>query len=229
MRHVAPDIPPDTAFLRVIVTMFPTGVRGLLVTGLVASLLSAVNGILMASGTLATKDIYLKLARPADGRNLKNVARTFQILVIALVVALLPVAGRSRSITAFIQHFMGDVFGVIMAWFLVGAFSRRAAPRSAFQGAMAGTVIAVALDIFTGINFAYVGFLSFAVTVAGTLILSRWEKPVPAEKLRDLTVYRMDQSVAASSASWPGVWKWACGSLVVYLALTLVWESYLRR
>jgi SSS family solute:Na+ symporter len=231
MRRLAPGILPDTAFLRVIVTMFPTGVRGLLVTGLVASLLSAVNGILMASGTLATKDIYLKLVRPADDRNLKTIARTFQILAIAVVVALLPVAGRSRSITAFIQHFMGDVFGVIMAWFLVGAFSRRAAPRAAFLGAMAGTTVAVSLDIFTRINFAYVGFLSFAVTVAATLILSRREKPVSPEKLRDLTVYRVDRSEgpAASSSSWPGIWKWACGSLAVYLALSLIWEWYLRR
>jgi len=231
MRRLAPGIPPDTAFLRVIVTMFPTGLRGLLVTGLVASLLSAVNGMLMASSTLATKDIYLKVAPGADGRSLKTIARTFQILVIAAVVALLPVAGRSRSITAFIQHFMGDVFGVIMAWFLVGAFSRRAAPRAAFLGATCGTTVAVTLDVFTEINFAYVGFLSFAVTVATTLILSRWEKPVPPEKLRDLTIYPGDQTAGTvtSSASWPGVWKWSCGSLAVYLAMTLIWEWYLRR
>jgi len=113
----------------------------------------------------------------------------------------------------------------------VGAFSRRAAPRAAFQGAMAGTILAISLDIFTRINFAYVGFLSFAMTVAATLILSRWEKPVAAEKLRDLTVYRVDRSdgAAAASSSWSGVWKWACGSLAIYLALTLIWESYLRR
>ena len=230
MRQLAPDILPDTAFLRVITTMFPTGVRGLLVTGLVASLLSAVNGLLMASGTLATKDIYLKLAPPANGRNLKTIARTFQLLVIAAVLALLPVAGRSRSITAFIQHFMGDVYGVIMAWFLVGAFSRRAAPRAAFRGAMAGTMAAVSLDIFTQVNFAYVGFSSCVVTVAATLVLSRWEKPVPLEKLRDLTVYKVDRSdgAASSSASWPGIWKWSAGSLAAYLLLTLAWEWYLR-
>lgn len=228
MRQLAPGILPDTAFLQVIVTMFPTGIRGLLVTGLVASLLSAVNGMLMASGTLAANDIYLKLAPAADDRSIKTIARTCQLLTIAAVVALLPAAARSRSITAFIQHFMGDVFGVIMAWFLVGAFSRRAAPRSAFLAALSGTMAAVSLDIFTTINFAYVGFLSFVVTVAVTLILSRWEKPLAAEKLRDLTVYRVDRS-AGAAPSWPGVWKWSCGSLAVYLALTLLWEWYLRR
>jgi len=230
MRRLAPDIPPDTAFLRVIVTMFPTGVRGLLVTGLVASLLSAVNGILMASGTLATRDIYWKLMRPADGRSLKTTARTCQVLVIAAVVILLPVAGRSRSITAFIQHFMSDVFGVIMAWFLVGAFSRRAAPRAAFLGALTGMAAAVSLDIFTEINFAYVGFLSFLATVVVTLVLSGGEPVVPVATLPDLTVYGADRSAgaAASSSSWPGVWKWGLGSLAAYLLLTLTWEWYLR-
>lgn len=231
MRRLAPGILPDMAFLRVIVTMFPEGVRGILVTGLVASLLSAVNGMLMASGTLATKDIYLKLTSRANDRSLKTVARVCQVLVIAAVLALLPVAERSRSITAFIQHFMGDVYGVIMAWFLVGAFSRRAAPRAALLGAILGTISAVTLDTLTTINFAYVGFLSFAVTVTATLLLSRWEKPVPIEKLRDLTVYGAggDPLTPASSTAWPGVWKWGLGSLMAYLTLTLVWEWYLRR
>jgi len=152
------------------------------------------------------------------------------VAVIAVVLVLLPVAGRSRSITAFIQHFMGDVFGVIIAWYLTGVFSRRAAPRAAVLGAAAGTVLAVSLDIFTALNFAYVGFLSSAATVVVTLVLSRWEAPPEAGKLRNLTVWARDHGPEASkSPAWPGVWKWSIGSLAVYIALTIGWEWFLRR
>lgn len=230
MRQLAPGILPDKAFLTVILTLFPPGIRGLLVAGLAASLLSAVNGLLMSSSTLATQDIYLKLASPGRKIELKTLARVFQVLVIAAVLILIPVAERSRSITAFIQHFMGDVFGVIIAWFLVGAFSRRAAPRAAFSGAVAGIVLAVSLDLFTGLNFAYVGFLSAVIAILLTLALSRWESPVSAGKLRDLTVYQVDRNAGGNrSPSWPGVWKWSVGSLSVYATLTLCWEWYLRR
>ncbi len=230
MRRLTPGILPDQAFLKVIVTMFPTGVRGVLVAGLTASLLSAVNGLLMASSTLATQDIYLKLAGSQGPARVERATRIFQVLVIAAVLVLLPVAGRARSITAFIQHFMGDVFGVIVAWFLVGAFSRRAAPRAALLGAVAGTVAAVSLDIFTPVNFGYVGFFSFAVAVAVTLLLSRWEAPPPFTKLKNLTVHTIGRGPAAEAyPSWPGIWKWSLGSLAFYLVVTFAWEWYLRR
>jgi Na+/proline symporter len=230
MRQLAPGLLPDKAFLRVIVTMFPPGLRGLLITGLIASLLSAVNGLLMASSTLATKDIYSKMVATSARADLKKVARGFQVAVIAVVVMLLPVAGRSRSITAFIQHFMGDVFGVIIAWYLTGVFSRRAAPRAAFFGAASGTALAVSLDVFTPLNFAYVGFLSCVATVVITLLLSRWEAPPHDGKLRNLTVWARDRGPEADPpSSWHGVWTWAGGSLVIYIALTLGWEWFLRR
>jgi SSS family solute:Na+ symporter len=223
MRQLMPGLAPDRAFLAVIATMFPAGLRGLLIAGLMASLLSAVNGLLMSSSTLAVRDIYLKLI-PRGRRTVRAAARSAQLAVIAAVVLLLPVAARSRSIIAFIQHFMADVFGVMIAWFLVGAFSRRAAPRAAFSGAVAGIVLAVCLDLGTALNFAYVGFLSFLSTVAVTLVLSRREAPVAAEKLSGLTV-RHD----AADSSWSGIWKWSLGSLAAYLIATLCWELYLRR
>jgi hypothetical protein len=124
---------------------------------------------------------------------------------------------------------MGDIFGVIIAWFLVGAFSRRAAPRAAFSAAVAGILLAVSLDVLTTLNFAYVGFLSFLCTVLVTLVLSRWEAPVAAEKVRDLTVQRAPSGAGGANSSWKGVWRWSLGSLTAYLVATLCWELYLRR
>ncbi len=229
MRQLMPETLPDRAFLTVIATMFPAGLRGVLIAGLMASLLSAVNGLLMSSSTMATQDIYLKLPAPSGTLAVRTVARSVQLVLIAIVVLLLPVAGRSRSITAFIQHFMGDVFGVIIAWFLVGAFSRRATPRAALSGAVAGILLAVPLDVLTTLNFAYVGFLSFLCTVLLTLVLSRWEAPVAAVKTRDLTVRRAPCDAGAPNSSWNGIWKWSLGTLTVYLIATLCWELYLRR
>ena len=56
---------------------------------------------------------------------------------------------------------------------------------------MTGVLFAVLLDIFTAVNFAYIGFFSFVYTITAALVLSLFETPVPLEKLTNLTVHTL--------------------------------------
>ena len=105
--------------------MFPVGVRGLLIAGLVASLLSTIDGMLTSSSTLITEDIYLRFFRPdARERTVKTFSRIVMTAVMVLVIFLIPLAAEYQTVMKFVQSFLGDVFGVIIALFLVGIFSR---------------------------------------------------------------------------------------------------------
>jgi solute:Na+ symporter, SSS family len=232
MRVITPHILPDEAFMNVILTMFPTGVRGLLVAGLMAALLSTVDGMLTASSTMFSKDIYLRILRPqASGNELKKVTRIVEALTLLGTIALFPIIIKSQSVMTFIQSFYGDVLGVVVALYCVGIFSTRTTPRAALIAMVSGVLFAVGLDVFTSVNFTYVGFFSFLYTLTAAIVLSLFEKPMPRENLANLTVHTLPdvKGIWVGLKSWPNLWKWALFIAMCWFSFCVVWEWYVRK
>ena len=232
MRVITPNILPDEAFMNVILTMFPTGVRGILVAGLMAALLSTVDGMLTASSAMFSQDIYLRILRPqASGNELKKVTRLVEALTLVATIALFPLIVKSLSVMTFIQSFYGDVLGVVVALYCVGIFSTRTTPRAALIAMVSGVLFAVILDVFTSINFTYVGFFSFLYTLAAAIVLSRFEKPMPKESLTNLTVHTLPdvKGIWVGLKSWPNLWKWALCIALSWFSFCAVWEWYVRK
>lgn len=83
-------VEPDKAFI-FLMNKFPVGVRGLLVVGMMAALLSTVDGLLAGSSSLLNQDIYKRFIRPkASDRHLKIVARIIQFAIILIVLWIVP-------------------------------------------------------------------------------------------------------------------------------------------
>ncbi|MCE5251465.1 sodium/solute symporter [bacterium] len=227
MRILMPGILPDESIMKVILTMFPVGMRGFLVAGLMAALLSTVDGMLTASSALFSEDIYLRILRPsAKPGELKTVTRIVEGLTILLTLTLFPLVVKSPSAMAFIQSFYGDVLGVVVALYIVGIFTTRVTPWAAFIAMVTGVLFSVSLDIFTDINFTYIGFFSFVYTVACAGIACLFEKPVPREKLENLTIHTLPDAKGpwVGLKSFPGLWKWALLIAVIWFSFTFVWE-----
>ncbi len=232
MRILMPGILPDESIMKVILIMFPVGMRGLLVAGLMAALLSTVDGMLTASSTLFTEDIYLRIFRPSStpGER-KTVTRIAEGCTILLTLALFPLVVKSPSAMAFIQSFYGDVLGIVVALFCIGIFTTRVSPWSAFFAMVSGIVFAVALDVFTTVNFTDIGFFSFVITVVSALIVTRFEAPLPRERLKNLTIHTLPDARGpwVGLASWPGLWKWALCIAAVWFGFSAVWELLVTR
>ena len=60
-----PNLPrQDMAYLALVKELIPTGLRGLILAGMAAALMSNVSSVLNSASTLATMDLYGKLIRP---------------------------------------------------------------------------------------------------------------------------------------------------------------------
>ena len=191
MRIEMPDILPDKAFIVAITELVPEGLRGLLIAGLMAALLSTVDGMLTASSALFTEDFYSRILRKRAKRNeLKTVVRIAEVLTILLALALMPIIQESDSVMGFIQDCYAYVFGVVMAIYLIGMFTKIVAPWSGFIAMISSVSLTITLDVFTDVNFAYVGVFSFIVTVAIFFVSSVVERKRTAViDLKDLIVY----------------------------------------
>ncbi len=232
VRVLNPTILPDESFMYAILDLFPVGIRGILVAGLMAALLSTVDGMLTASSTMFSNDIYRRILRPsATGAELKKVTRIVEALTLVATIALFPLVVKSQSAMTFIQNFYGDVLGVVVALYGVGIFSTRATPRAAFIAMVSGVTFASCLDIFTKVNFTYVGFISFLYTIAATLILSRFEPALPRERLENLTVYTLPDAKGpwVGLKAWPALWKWAVFIAITWFSFCAAWEWYVTR
>lgn len=231
MRSLKPDLVPDEAFMNVMLTMFPVGVRGVLVAGMMAALLSSADGMLTASSGLLTEDIYLRFLRPAaTAKQQKRVTRWLEAATLILSLSLIPLLMQSESAVTFVQNFYGDVLGVVVALYIVGMFSVRATAKSAFSAMLLGIIFAVALDVFTDLNFAYVGAFSFLFALLATLLLSRFETPLPRERLANLTIHTLADAPGpwVGLTAWPNLGKWAFGLSAAWFGVTWAWELAVR-
>jgi len=231
MRSLMPKILPDEAFPMVILQMFPAGIKGLLIAGLMAALLSTIDGMFTASSALFTEDIYKRFFRKsAKKRNMKKVTRIAEIVTLGITLLIVPLVAKGETAMTFLQSFYGDVLGVVVALYLVGIFSKRASAKAAFFSMISGVALAVCLDVFTPINFAYVGMISFLFTVVSTLVFSRLEAPPSEEKLVNLTIHTLSDVKGpwVGLKAWPNLWKWALGLAVAWFAASFLWEFFVR-
>src|SRR5215213_12022320 len=80
----------DMSYLALVKELIPTGLRGLILAGMAAALMSNVSSVLNSASTLTTMDIYGKLIRPnATERELVKFGRWsgVVILILSMMVA----------------------------------------------------------------------------------------------------------------------------------------------
>lgn len=232
IKVYAPEIEkPDTSYVKAIFDFFPVGVRGILIAGLIASLLSTIDGLLTSASTLITNDVYLRFVRPkATDKDTKLFVRIVQAIAIVCAILLIPVAAKAKFITDFIQSLVADLFGVVIAIYLVGIFSTRATSRAALISMFGGLLLAIFFDFATDMSFVYVGIFSFTFTYLGTVILSRFEKPIPSEQLKNLTIWTLEDTKGpfVGLKAWPALWKWIALIGLAWGACTAIWEYWIR-
>jgi len=232
MRIKMPDILPDEAFIKAIMEFVPTGLRGLLIAGLMAALLSTVDGMLTASSALFAEDFYLRIIRKnAKPEELKKVVRIAEVLTILLTLALIPIIRKSDSVMGFIQDFYAYVFGVVMAIYLIGIFTKRVAPWSGFIAMIGSVALTITLDAFTDINFAYIGVFSFIATAAIFFAVSMFEQGrTPMMDLKNLTIHTLSDTRGpwVGLKAWPGLWKWALAVAASWFVFSYAWQVLMR-
>jgi SSS family solute:Na+ symporter len=232
MRIRMPDTLPDDAFIRAIIELVPTGLRGLLIAGLMAALLSTVDGMLTASSALFAQDFYSRIVRKdTKPDELKKVVRIAEVVTILIALALIPIIQEAKSVMVFIQSFYAHVFGVVMAIYLIGIFTKRVAPWSGFIAMISSVALTITLDTFTDINFAYIGVFSFFATTVIFFAASIFEQErTPMIDLENLTIHTLSDAKGpwVGLNAWPGLWKWALAVAASWFAFSYGWQLLMR-
>jgi SSS family solute:Na+ symporter len=118
----------DDAYLLLIQTLIPTGLKGLVLAGMAAALMSTVSTVLNSTSTLLTMDLYKRLLRPAAGDREQvgfGMASGVVVLLVSVFIAFLYIES-PEALFRLVQRvffWIAPPFSVI---FLLGLLWRRA-------------------------------------------------------------------------------------------------------
>ena len=166
---------PDQALPTLIGVLLPAGLRGLVVAGLLAALMSSLSSVFNSCSTLFTFDIYQKLRPRASERQLVWVGQVATVLLVLLGMAWIPMMGFiSGQIYQYIQSVSGYLAPPITAVFIIGIVWRRANATGAMACLLTGFVLGMGRLVAelnknslsgTLSTFAEMNFLHFAIVL----------------------------------------------------------------
>ncbi len=207
---------PDMALPLLINDLLPIGVKGIVLAGLLAALMSSLSSAFNSCSTLITIDFYKKYFPDTSERRLVWVGQlaTTALVVISLgYIPLMKVLTESGGIIQYMQSVQAYISPPIAAAFLLGLFFKRINARGAIVSLWFGFAVGVLRLIFEFLTkqgsidpstnlFVYllvdINFLHFALYLflicSIILILASLTSPAQSEdKLRGVTFDRLSK------------------------------------
>jgi SSS family solute:Na+ symporter len=228
---------PDEALPTLIAVLLPVGLRGLVVAGLLAALMSSLSSVFNSTSTLVTLDVYKKLRPAASERRLVLVGQATTALLVGFGLLWIPfmklISGQLyqylQSVQAYISPPIAAVFLIGVLWQRVNANGAIAALITGFVLGMGRLVVEISqplqrgfLEVYADINFLHFAVILFMICTAVLVIVSLLTPPPPASKVAGLTFTTQDPAAALESDR-----RWRARDLLLSLGLVvcvgLVW------
>ena len=226
-KMVAERDAAQAAFPLMVAHVLPAGVRGIVVAGLLAALMSSLAGVFNASSTLFTVDLYKKFKPLASEHELVRMGRIATTTMVLVGLMWIPVIKGSKGLYFYLQSVQGYLAPPIFTVFFLGVFMKRLNG----QGCLAALIVGFLLGLFrlavdtpislgmkgfengytegsflwivNNIYFQYFSILILIVCVAVMVVVSYLTAAPSDEHIKGLTfATTTDEQRAESRASW---------------------------
>jgi SSS family solute:Na+ symporter len=230
------------AFPLMVQHVMPPGLRGIVVAGLLAALMSSLAGVFNACSTLFTMDFYKKLHPGATEHQLVWIGRVATTVMVLVGLAWIPVIQGARGLYDYLQGVQGYLAPPIFAVFFFGVFMKRLNGKGCLAALIVGfllgvfrlgvdTPVTLGMAGFAGgyptgsflwiVNNIYFQYYSLLIFVVSTLVLigvSYATAPPPERQLEGLTYATVTEDHRRETrASWG--WQEVAGSAGVLLCI----------
>jgi SSS family solute:Na+ symporter len=226
----------DQAFPALVKALLPVGLRGLVVGGLLAALMSSLAAVFNSCSTLFTMDIYKKIRPGTTEKRLVTVGRIVTGVVVVSGILWIPFMKYiSGELYHYLQSVQSYIAPPITAVFLLGIFWKRINAKGAISTLIGGFVLGMfrlvaelnkehlggVLYKFADINFLYFCFYLFVACIGAMVLISLLTREPSYEKINGLTYgTTVAEDKKASRESWTT--RDVLVSLVVLVIIALV-------
>jgi len=149
----------QAAFPLMVAHVLPLGVRGIVVAGLLAALMSSLAGVFNASSTLFTMDFYRKVRPQASEHRLVWIGRVATTVMVLIGLFWIPVIQGAKGLYDYLQTVQGYLAPPIFVVFFLGVFSKRLNAKGCLAALITGFVLGVfRLAVDTPVSLKLAGF-----------------------------------------------------------------------
>jgi solute:Na+ symporter, SSS family len=145
-RVLYPDLEKgDQIYPTLVFGLMPDGIKGIVVVGFVAAMISTLSSILNSAATLVTMDFAAKFRPDLTSRGKVLVGNVAGFVIAAIAALWAPEVAKFESVVKYFQQFLGYLAPPIVAVFLFGLFWPRANAAGAFAALLSGIAIAAGM------------------------------------------------------------------------------------
>ena len=203
----------DRAYAWMITTLLPSGLKGLVVAGLLAALMSSLSGMFNSTSTLLTIDIYKKLRPNAGENSTVNFGRITTGVMVLLGLLWIPFIGllSDDRMYVYLQSVQAYVAPPIAAVFLFGIFWNRVNGKGAIAALITGLILGgfrfiveledkinpfsnKLLSFIANINFLHYAVFLFIISSAILIGISFATSPPNLKQLVNLTYSEVEKT-----------------------------------
>ena len=240
----------DQVFPTMVSTLLPVGLRGLVVGGLLAALMSSLSSLFNSCASLFTVDIYKKLHPSASEKYLVHIGRLATGVIVVLGLLWIPIMPliADGGLYKYLQSVQGYLAPPITSVFLLGLFCKRINGKGAVAGLIVGFIAGMAKLTIQGMagagkfaegsmlqyigdyNFLYASGWLLVISVVVVVSVSLMTKPPLLSQIENLTYATATEAQRKENReSWN---KWdviaTAGVLGLVLAMYLYFSFWLN-
>lgn len=234
----------DAAFPSLVAKLLPAGVKGLVVCGILAALMSSLASLFNSSAMLFTIDFYKRFKPNTPEKQLVTIGQIATVVIVVLGILWIPIM---KSVGDVLYNYLQDVQSVlapgIASAFLLGICWKRASAKGGMWGLLSGMIIGLtrlgakvyysnnadAADnwfktVFYDFNWLYFCGVMLVVCCLVVIIVSLATEAPSEEKIRGLVFgTSTPEQRAETRASWN---KWDIIHTSIILAITVAFYYY---
>jgi len=234
----------DAAFPSLVRQLLPAGMKGLVVCGILAALMSSLASLFNSSAMLFTIDFYKRFRPGTPEKKLVKIGQVATIVIVSLGILWIPIM---RSIGNVLYEYLQDVQSVlapgIAAAFLMGIIWKRASALGGMWGLLSGFMIGIlrlgakiyyasvhnAPDslfraIFYDMNWLFFCGWMFLICIVVIIVVSLVTEAPSKEKVQGLVFgTSTPEQEVATRASWN---SWDVVHTIIILGITAAFYVY---
>jgi SSS family solute:Na+ symporter len=244
----------NEAYGYLVSSLLPIGVKGIVVVGFIAALMTSLAAHFNSSATLFTIDFYKNYKPDASEHRLVWVGRIATITVVVLGLIWIPIMKSLGSVLyEYLQNVQSLIAPAIAAVFLLGVFNRKITPKAGQWGLLVGFLVGMfrlglmifdpgtsmnpethkmitdpslrhGLFLILDFNWLHFCIFLFFLTMAVMAVVSTFTEKATAEQLQGITYFSQSPEQIAETRS---SWsKWDIFNTVVVLGICIAFYVY---